>query len=44
MAAATLSAGHANPSDAQIVAAIPNLRRCGTYDRIRGAIHRAAKA
>ena len=33
-----------HPSDAEIDAAITNLCRCGTYDRIRLAIHRAAGA
>ncbi len=32
------------PTDAEIDAAITNLCRCGTYDRIRKAIHRAAGA
>ena len=31
-----------NPTDADIDAAITNLCRCGTYSRIRKAIHRAA--
>jgi len=31
-----------NPSDAQIDAAIDNICRCGTYPRVRSAIHRAA--
>lgn len=31
-----------NPTDAQIDAAIDNICRCGTYPRIRRAIHRAA--
>ena len=31
-----------NPTDAEIDAAITNLCRCGTYSRIRKAIHRAA--
>ena len=31
-----------NPSDAQIDEAITNICRCGTYPRIRRAIHRAA--
>jgi len=31
-----------HPTDAEIDAAITNLCRCGTYDRIRKAIHRAA--
>ncbi len=30
------------PSDADIDSAIANLCRCGTYDRVRRAIHRAA--
>lgn len=33
-----------NPSDAQIDEAITNLCRCGTYPRIRKAVHRAAEA
>jgi isoquinoline 1-oxidoreductase alpha subunit len=37
-------AKRADPSDAEIDAAITNLCRCGTYDRIRRAIHRAAKS
>ena len=32
------------PSDAEIDAAITNICRCGTYPRIRRAIHRAAAA
>ena len=32
------------PSDAQIDASITNLCRCGTYPRIRRAIHRAARS
>jgi isoquinoline 1-oxidoreductase alpha subunit len=31
-----------NPSDADIDAAMTNLCRCGTYQRVRAAIHRAA--
>ena len=42
MAAAALLAEHANPSDEQIDAAITNICRCGTYQRIRAAIHGAA--
>ena len=34
---------HANPSDADIDAAMRNLCRCGTYPRIRRAIHHAAQ-
>lgn len=33
-----------NPSDAEINAVITNICRCGTYPRIRRAIHRAAAA
>ena len=44
MEAAALLTKHADPSDAEIDAAITNLCRCGTYDRIRRAIHRAAKS
>ena|SRR5688572_7636254 len=42
MAAAALLAEHANPSDEQIDAAMTNICRCGTYQRIRAAIHDAA--
>ncbi len=43
MSAAALLAKHPNPSDAQIDAAMDgNLCRCGTYLRIRQAIHKAA--
>src|SRR5210317_1335723 len=34
---------HPQPSDADIDANIDNLCRCGTYVRVRKAIHRAAK-
>jgi isoquinoline 1-oxidoreductase alpha subunit len=44
MAAAALLASNAKPSDADIDRAMArNLCRCGTYDRIRRAIHRAAE-
>jgi isoquinoline 1-oxidoreductase alpha subunit len=44
MNAAALLAKNANPSDAEIDAAMAgNLCRCGTYRRIRLAIQRAAK-
>ena len=44
MAAAALIAKSANPSDAEIDQAMAdNLCRCGTYSRIRTAIHRAAE-
>ena len=42
MAAAALLAHNAQPSDADIDAAVTNLCRCGTYQRVRAAIHRAA--
>ncbi len=44
MAAAALLASNKNPSDADITAAMNgNLCRCGTYDRIRAGIKRAAQ-
>ncbi|MDH3942987.1 MAG: (2Fe-2S)-binding protein [Anaerolineae bacterium] len=44
MAAAALLASNPNPSDAEIIAAMSaNLCRCGTYQRIRLAIQRAAR-
>ncbi|MEL7312223.1 MAG: (2Fe-2S)-binding protein [Pseudomonadota bacterium] len=43
MSAAALLARHAEPSDAQIDAAMSgNICRCGTYPRIRSAVKRAA--
>lgn len=42
MAAADLLTRVAQPSDAEIDAAITNLCRCGTYPRVRAAIHSAA--
>ena len=42
MAVAALLQENPDPSDAQIDASITNLCRCGTYPRIRRAIHRAA--
>jgi isoquinoline 1-oxidoreductase alpha subunit len=44
LAAAALLRGNAQPSDADIDAAITNICRCGTYQRIRAAIHDAAQA
>ncbi|ANK80573.1 MAG: (2Fe-2S)-binding protein [Rhizobiales bacterium NRL2] len=44
MAAAALLDEVPEPSDADIDAAITNICRCGTYSRIRRAIHRAARA
>ena len=43
MAAAALLAKNHDPSDADIDAAMTNICRCGTYQRIRSAIKRAAK-
>lgn len=44
MSAAALLAKSPNPSDAEIDAAMSgNICRCGTYTRIRRAIHRAAR-
>ena len=43
MAAAALLARNPDPTDADIDAAMSNICRCGTYPRIRAAIHRAAK-
>jgi len=42
MAAAALLAKNPKPSDADIDAAITNICRCGTYQRVRTAIHQAA--
>lgn len=42
MAAAALLARQPRPSDTDIDASITNLCRCGTYQRVRAAIHRAA--
>ncbi|MBQ0934076.1 (2Fe-2S)-binding protein [Ideonella paludis] len=44
MAAEALLRAKPNPTDADIDAAITNLCRCGTYPRVRAAIHSAAKA
>jgi isoquinoline 1-oxidoreductase subunit alpha len=43
MAAVAFLAKTPDPSDAQIEEAITNICRCGTYPRIRAAIHSAAK-
>ena len=44
MSATALLASNPNPTDAQIDAAMSgNICRCGTYPRIRAAIHKAAK-
>jgi isoquinoline 1-oxidoreductase alpha subunit len=45
MSATALLAGNPKPTDADIDAAMSgNICRCGTYTRIRAAIHRAATA
>jgi isoquinoline 1-oxidoreductase alpha subunit len=43
MAATALLAGNARPTDADIDAAMTNICRCATYQRIRAAIHEAAR-
>jgi isoquinoline 1-oxidoreductase alpha subunit len=43
MAAVALLMGTPNPTDAEIDAQMTNICRCGTYLRIRQAIHRAAE-
>jgi isoquinoline 1-oxidoreductase subunit alpha len=43
MAAAALLAAKTNPSDSDIDREMTNICRCGTYQRIRMAIHRAAE-
>jgi isoquinoline 1-oxidoreductase alpha subunit len=42
MAAAALLAERPKPTDADIDAYVTNLCRCGTYPRVRAAIHQAA--
>ena len=44
MAAAALLGANKKPSDADIDSAMTNICRCGTYVRIREAIHLAAKS
>jgi len=44
MAAAALLEQNKNPSDADINTAMTNICRCGTYARVRDAIHFAAKS
>ena len=44
MAAAALLKAKPRPTDADIDAAITNICRCGTYPRVRQAIHAAANA
>lgn len=43
MTAVALLKGTPKPSDADIDAAMSNICRCGTYQRVRAAIHTAAK-
>ncbi|HXH12536.1 MAG TPA: (2Fe-2S)-binding protein [Alphaproteobacteria bacterium] len=43
MAVAAMLARHPNPSDSDIDREITNICRCGTYQRIRTAIRRAAE-
>ncbi len=43
MAAAALLAARPTPTDAQIDEAMTNICRCGTYQRIRSAVHVAAR-
>ena len=43
MAVTALLAETPSPSDQDIDAAITNICRCGTYDRVRKGIHRAAE-
>ena len=44
MAAAALLRANPKPDDDAIDAAMTNICRCGTYGRVRAAIHRAAEA
>ncbi|MEO5960114.1 MAG: (2Fe-2S)-binding protein, partial [Opitutaceae bacterium] len=44
MAAANLLAKNPRPTDSDIDRSVTNLCRCGTYERVRRAIHRAAAA
>lgn len=44
MAAAALLEAKPRPTDADIDEAMRNICRCGTYQRVRAAIHRAARA
>jgi isoquinoline 1-oxidoreductase alpha subunit len=43
MAAAALLAQHPNPSASDIDREMTNICRCGTYQRIRAAMHRAVE-
>jgi isoquinoline 1-oxidoreductase alpha subunit len=44
MAAAALLARNPHPSDDEISAEVTNICRCGTYERVRRAIHSAGQA
>ncbi len=44
MAVAALLAKSPKPTDAEIDDSISNICRCGTYPRVRAAIHRAARS
>lgn len=44
MSAAALLARNADPSEAEVKAAIPNLCRCGVYPRLVRAVQRAGRA
>ena len=44
MAAVALLAEKPNPSDADIDAAMTNICRCGSYPRVRAAIHAAVRS
>jgi isoquinoline 1-oxidoreductase alpha subunit len=44
LAAVALLRDKPKPTDADIDAAITNICRCGTYQRVRAAIHAVAKA
>ncbi len=43
MAAVALLKAHPKPTDKQIDEAMTNICRCGTYQRIRAGVHRAAE-
>lgn len=43
MAAAALLKSNPRPTDADIDAQVSNICRCGTYPRVRAAIHKAAR-
>ena len=43
LTAAALLKRKANPTDSEIDSAMTNICRCGTYNRVRKAIHRAAR-